>query len=322
MELTVFETIKRSSIINSKGVPYNQFRAGLKPRYALVWFHVLLGYICLALFIAASAYIQTIYPQWFIITIPLCGFLIGYTATYLHLFLHEAAHFNIHPDKETNDTLANIFFGLMIGTHIKFYRLIHFDHHRYLGTPKDPEKTYFDGFNWRFLLESITGIRVIRIILLRKTTIRSNDAIDPKIATANTRMFFLGILFNISVMLVMLYFMQWQLALSWAFGIIIIFPFITAVREVLEHRSEAARATIDYNTTEHGITNRLFGTGIIASTMGGAGFNRHLLHHWEPQISYTRLKDIEAFLADTELAIPVKKARTSYRRTFIRLFNR
>jgi len=33
--------------------------------------------------------------------------------------------------------------------------------------------------------------------------------------------------------------------------------------------------------------DRLFGDDFFSCTFGGAGFNRHLLHHWEPQISYT-----------------------------------
>ena len=35
------------------------------------------------------------------------------------------------------------------------------------------------------------------------------------------------------------------------------------------------------------------GDGPLASTLGGAGFNRHLLHHWEPKISYTRFRELE-----------------------------
>ena len=51
---------------------------------------------------------------------------------------------------------------------IRQYRGIHFDHHRYLGTTRDTERSYFDPFSLRFLLESLTGIRVLKVILLRQ----------------------------------------------------------------------------------------------------------------------------------------------------------
>jgi fatty acid desaturase len=64
----------------------------------------------------------------------------------------------------------------------------------------------------------------------------------------------------------------------------------------------------------------VFGDGLIARTFGGAGFNRHLLHHWEPGISYTRLPDLEHFLNDTDLRPIMESRKTTYGRVFWRLF--
>ena len=64
----------------------------------------------------------------------------------------------------------------------------------------------------------------------------------------------------------------------------------------------------------------MFGDGLIAQTMGGAGYNRHLMHHWEPGVSYTRLPDLERFLADTPLAAVMARRTTTYGRIFRRLF--
>ena len=66
--------------------------------------------------------------------------------------------------------------------------------------------------------------------------------------------------------------------------------------------------------------NKLFGSGPLASTLGGAGFNRHLLHHWEPQLSCTRLAELERFLENTELKPALDAHRTSYVREWLRLF--
>ena len=64
---------------------------------------------------------------------------------------------------------------------------------------------------------------------------------------------------------------------------------------------------------------RLFGDGPLARVFGGAGFNRHLLHHLEPQISYTRLGDLEAFVMATSLAPRLDARRASYLGTFAEL---
>ena len=80
-----------------------------------------------------------------------------------------------------------------------------------------------------------------------------------------------------------------------------VFPFLASLRTLLEHRAEDADPRANYAEVDQGPVNRLFGSGPLASTLGSAGFNRHALHHWEPQISYTRLKDIEAYLLRTEV---------------------
>jgi len=64
----------------------------------------------------------------------------------------------------------------------------------------------------------------------------------------------------------------------------------------------------------------MFGRGPFSSIFGGAGFNRHLLHHWEPSVSYTNLPALEAYLLDTEAAPLIEMRRSSYFKTFARLF--
>ena len=74
-----------------------------------------------------------------------------------------------------------------------------------------------------------------------------------------------------------------------------------------------------YRRIDHGPVNRLFGSGPLASTAGSAGFNRHAIHHWEPQLSYTRLANVEAYLLRTDAAPLIRERQTSYADTFLRL---
>jgi hypothetical protein len=102
---------------------------------------------------------------------------------------------------------------------------------------------------------------------------------------------------------------------------LIFFPLFSSVRNVLEHRDEVAGSEVNYYNTPRIPVNRMFGDGLFASTFGGAGFNRHMLHHWEPHISYTRLKDLETFLLDTEASDLIKTNSSGYLQTFGRLFS-
>ena len=74
-------------------------------------------------------------------------------------------------------------------------------------------------------------------------------------------------------------------------------PFFVSLRQTLEHRDEDAHPGSDYTRVDHGgDANRLFGDGPVANTLGSAGFNRHALHHWEPQVSLHRLRELERYL--------------------------
>lgn len=194
-------------------------------------------------------------------------------------------------------------------------------HHRHLGTPEDTEHSYFDALTIRFILESLTGIRVIKVLANREKTLQSypTPKTEKKKSTFGMQIIIGGLL-NAGIVVVAALLGYWSLAISWAIGFLIIFPFLGSVRQLLEHRSESAKSTIDYSKTPHGQTNRMFGTGIIASTFGAAGFNRHLLHHWEMQISYTRLRDLEQFLLETQAKAILQHHKTGYFRTFTRLF--
>jgi fatty acid desaturase len=101
-----------------------------------------------------------------------------------------------------------------------------------------------------------------------------------------------------------------------------VLPFLAAVRQILEHRSVAADPRADYRRVDHGVVNRMFGSGPIASTLGGAGFNRHLLHHWDPQVPCTRLAELERYLRGTAFAEVIRSAETTYLRTLRELFRR
>jgi fatty acid desaturase len=214
------------------------------------------------------------------------------------------------------------------------YRPTHFDHHRHLGLPEDPEQAYIEALNVKLLVESLTGIRFLRLLWghVRGNGSSAGGTTKATTETANatatevTREPFnwglpCGILLHMTVVSVALWMGAVALTVGWVVGFVFVARLVSAVRSMVEHRSEWADPRADYTRSSHGAVSRIFGDGPVAHTVGGAGFNRHLLHHWDPQVPYTRLKDLEAYLRDTELSPLIEARSTTYITMFVRLFH-
>jgi hypothetical protein len=113
---------------------------------------------------------------------------------------------------------------------------------------------------------------------------------------------------------------EYIVALCWIFGVTLFFPFFTAVRQLLEHRDPEVQGVVDGIQIKHPPYTRLFSSGPFSSTFGAAGFNRHLLHHWDAGISYTNFAVLESFLMQTDMKAVMIARHDSYWRTFLRLF--
>jgi fatty acid desaturase len=312
------DDLQREQLVNAAGLSFRDFRKALRPRYTLVWLHLLCGHLALLAVAVAAIAMDVAYPRLLPVTILVSALLFGYAHAYIQLFFHEAAHFNIASGKRLNDVLANVFIGVLVGQDIRAYRVIHMMHHRELGTTLDSERTYFRALSIRFLVETLTGIQVLRVLSGREALLQSPGE-GPSRVTGRVLKIICALL-NGAIVLGAAWLGFWSLAIGWTLGFLAVFPFFGAVRQVLEHRDENALSDVDYSRTAHGAINRLFGDGPLASTLGGAGFNRHLIHHWEPQISYTRLREVEGFLMQTAAADDLRRRQTTYLRTFARLF--
>jgi fatty acid desaturase len=223
---------------------------------------------------------------------------VGFWIAYLQLFIHEGAHFNFSPDRARSDLLCNLLIAWIIGTSVQKYRIVHFQHHRALGGVEDSEMSYFFPLNLLFIVKGLLGIRVLEVqasrkALQKKETVRDNSGKYVGLA---------GLAAHIVILHTTYVFGSVWLSLAWIAGVGAIFPFFGALRQLLEHRDERADAQANYFETDHGAYTRMFGSDAFSSIFGGAGFNRHLLHHWEPSISYTNLPELETCLLDTDVA--------------------
>jgi fatty acid desaturase len=313
------------TVKNSHGVSLNEFIGSLRPHYAVVYRDIAIGYLAIALTMVLAVISEHSGAPFWLVT-PLTAVSIGYWIAYLQLFIHEGAHWNL-AERGASDRVCNRFISWWAGMEVSRYRRIHFRHHRALGTTMDSENSYFFPLNWVFAAKTLLGIRVIEVLLNRDAIAKQQTKPTPDDNTSSAapsvhQEMIIGALFHLVCVAVLAWFGQWACAAGWALGVGAVFPFFGALRQVLEHRSEEAHSDIDYRLTDHGAVSRMFGDGVLSRTLGGAGFNRHLLHHWVPTVSYTRLADLETFLLDTELADVIRARQTTYSEALVALVRR
>ncbi len=302
------EEIAFEEVVTGQGLSYAAYRETLTPKYSKVIFDIGKGYFFLILVSALTIYFTNSNPFYWWLLFP-ASVLTGYIAAYLALFIHEAGHYNIHRNKKTNDRLATILLCLPFGLSIRSYRKIHWQHHVHLGTPDDTEISYFRAITSLFVFETLTGIHLLRTMVLKnqKTVLNEQQLRESR------KMLIAGAIFHLIVIIPSFILGAWAFAVSWILGFGIFFPFFASIRQVLEHRDEIANAKTDFTKQVHGKISRLFVNNILSSSFGSAGFTRHMLHHWDPQISYTRLNDIETFLLQSEkTASLIMDSKTSY----------
>lgn len=296
----------RSTLETSDGRSYAGFVSRLKPRYSVVARDIVLGYFALCITAAGVACLAG-HGVWRVAAGVLGALGIGYWIAYLQLFMHEAAHFNLSPDRKQNDLLANLFVCAIAGQEITRYRRVHFQHHRALGQPDDTEQTYASPLTLQFLLKALTGVRALEVVSGRDRHLsagsKSSGFLSPWILAT--------LALHAAVVGLAVSWHCYALAIAWVAGIGLCFPFFGALRNLLEHRP-----TGKHLQGASGAVTRIFGSDPLSRTFGGAGFNRHLLHHWEPQVSYTNLPELEEFLKGTVLTEIMQERRTEYWRAF------
>ena len=91
---------------------------------------------------------------------PLGAVAVGVAVHRLGHFLHEGAHFNLAPIGMPTIALTNAVVGVVVLTDVRAYRPIHLAHHRKLGQPDDPERSYFEALDGRFVFRGLLGTRV------------------------------------------------------------------------------------------------------------------------------------------------------------------
>ena len=281
-------------------------RKTLRPKLGLVYRDLLMGYACLflgAVYCAkwATPWTTSVGAAWF-----------GFWFHYLFLFLHEAAHYNLHLDRVVNDRIANLFIGSLFFQDISSYRQVHWAHHQNHGTTKDTENTYFNALTPGFLIRCFFMYHAFKSVMNRRKYTRARSASSEKSGQFFSMIFTHGAVWGLGF-----YFHALLFVVSWYAGLFLFFPLISSLRQVLEHRDPEASKRTDFYLVNHGARTYTFDPSLFAKFFGAAGFYRHLLHHWDPSVSYTLFDEMEEVVSKEQLGNELNKSRTSY---FRRLF--
>lgn len=256
-----------------------------------------------------------------IIVLPL-AFWFGFWLQAYTQHFHEAAHYNLHKNKQLNDRVSNILLTPFTGMWVKNYRILHWRHHRFLGGKRDTEVSYQKPIGLLEITKSLTGIYLAATVMRYMLNFRSIQP-EGKSKTRATNSFILSLVVlavtQIVIALIMFEMVSVYCALAWLINIFIIGPFFTSIRQTAEHRSFNAQRSVDYSEVDHGAVNRTFGTDFFSRYFGAAGFNRHMLHHLDPSVTYTKFDELEEYLVNTYLAEQLQKNKSSYFDALMRL---
>ena len=297
-----FEEIRPSLVSRISSVGYRDFRKKLlRVSFGKVWLDISLSWT-LVLFLGYLSWLAV--TPW-VVALFLLAPLMGLGIHRISLFLHEGAHYLVAPKKKINDLLTNLFIGQFLLIDVRRYRKVHFLHHRHIGTAEDPENSYHQPLNWKFLFAGMFGISVLRVLRTRGESRADTSKLNYLLVP------FVGSLFYLALFLMVAIQQNWKFFAVFVAGLAIFFPLSASVRQNLEHRPVSTGASAIMTPI-----TRIFKRGAMSWFLGAAGFRLHLLHHWDPGISYTRLDEMYRYLAETELEKVLEERSFSYSSAF------
>jgi len=224
----------------------------------------------------------------------------------LLLLIHEGAHLQFAKKRNLNDLISNIFAGVFLGTEVGSYRKIHTLHHRNLGNPSDPENSYENEFDFTWLLTVFSGLHTLKTLKRRDDRSNSRSQLLTSICT---------VIIHGSIIFYGLHSGEYLFISAWIASWFLLMPALTATRNLIEHRFSDSAMHFEIQKSLKGFSNsttRIFTLDRKSRMLGSVGFDRHLIHHWDPSISAKDLEQVHRFLLTTELASMLKDMPTTY----------
>jgi fatty acid desaturase len=313
-----------SQLTNASGQTYRDFRKTLNTNFFKVQFGIITTFVSMLL-VVALAFTATSSVVLFALALPL--------ALIQHRILnviHEGAHFLLSNNRNKNDLFCNLFSGWFILCDVDQYRITHIEHHRNLGTEFDPENAHMEKLDLTWLISVITGFATLRRLTTRAAHRKKiGSRADTKLRHLIVPI--IGVLIHLQVLIAMFLWASYPVLVFWALTTFFLTPALGIVRNLLEHKYvESVQPEIWYQILGReqpqnlvsSVTTRTFTHSALSKLYGSMGFTRHLIHHWDPAISFSNLEEVHNFLLDTKLGANLTMVDATFTRTFLHLWQR
>jgi fatty acid desaturase len=313
-----------SSLTDKSGQTYGEFRKTLKVNYLRIQCEIVLSFLSLFVYLFISYKLDSLIPTLFVVG---C---LALTAHRILNVVHEGAHYLLSRSKLYNDVFCNIFAGWFVLTDVDQYRITHIEHHRNLGSEFDPENAHMEKLDLTWLVSLISGFNVLRRLKVRSS---ARERIGER-ASLKVKHFLipcLGLFGHLVILFSIYQFMGLQSLIVWGFSIFCLAPALGILRNLLEHKYvEGVEPEIWYQIINREkpdrivttVTTRTFTKSILSQLYGSIGFTRHLLHHWDPSVSFSNLKKVHRFLLETSISGNLQKVDTTFSSTFFHLWRK
>ena len=244
--------------------------------------------------------------------------------------LHEGSHYLLAKSRVGNDVFSNVFSGWFVLADVKAYRKLQVLHHKNLGDELDPKKSHMEKLDLTLLLAAFSGFGSLRILRQRKKfkdehlSSQQTDELSPMIPI-------LGLIMHLMIAASLLNYMSMKQAVIWIVCTFFVTPGLGIVRNILEHRYvetvdvevwELLMGKAISNESPSQVTTRIFTLSKLSSIWGSMGFTRHLIHHWDPSISFLNLDKVHNFLLNTQIGEQLRAMDTTFSSTFIQLWGK
>jgi fatty acid desaturase len=315
-----------SKLTNGKGELYGDFRKKLKPNYFRIQVSILATFLyCLAI----TAVMISKEISWILLVIGV----IPLSLLQLRLLnvIHEGAHYLLAPNRRANDLFCNVLAGWFFVVAVDQYRITHIEHHRNLGKTGDPENAHMDELDFTWLVSAFSGLRTIKTLLLRKKI--RHDVTKEREKDYSPSHWLIPICGGLMHLMILGIIAIGGISFGdtcWVFATYLATPGLGMLRNLLEHRyvGNVDPSVWDALLDKPGMlkvtpaTTRTFTKSILSQFYGSMGFTRHLLHHWDPSISFQNLKEVHNFVLESAIGSLVASTDSTFTSQFIALWRK
>jgi fatty acid desaturase len=200
---------------------------------------------------------------------------------------HECAHHSFFTNRALNDFVGHWVVGGLINSSVYAYRAYHLKHHKFAGTPDDPDLTLVKGYPAskasmrRKLTRDLTGQTGVRDTyrILKSLGLKKNAHFIVSHIVLFSTLFAVGA--------------PWAYALWWA-AFWFVYPFIVRVRLMGEHGAVANLLSSDPRENTCTTIPSLWERLVLAPNY----VNFHLEHHFNAAVPCYRLSEMHRLLKE------------------------